>query len=225
VKNLCTLNCLKKERLDYYKKYLRAQIENSLKWGWREEDIIVFTNFDFEYMGIKSKIEIVSHDFDFCPYIVKWFGIQRMMNETSEVIWFHDLDAWQNDKIGEFEFKDFGFVKVSSGINSGSMFCKSCGLDIVKQIIEKVKIGHIKADEVALNGIRDSIVERITYINTAYNLGCTKFEERLQKAIFPIKVLHFHPEKDGDWDKFLLGKSGVDLSNLRLLEVLYKHFR
>ena len=32
----------------------KAQIDNSIERGWKKEDIIIGTNFDFEYKGIKN---------------------------------------------------------------------------------------------------------------------------------------------------------------------------
>ena len=36
--------------------YIKAQIDNSLAFGWKPEDIIIATNFEFEYNGVKTVI-------------------------------------------------------------------------------------------------------------------------------------------------------------------------
>ena len=35
---------------------VKVQIENSLALGWKKEDILLFTNFDFEYGVIKANV-------------------------------------------------------------------------------------------------------------------------------------------------------------------------
>ena len=34
--------------------YFRAQVDNSLRFGWKKEDIIIGTNFDFEHEWCKK---------------------------------------------------------------------------------------------------------------------------------------------------------------------------
>ena len=51
----------------------RAQIDNSIERGWKREDIIIGTNFDFEYNGVKNKLLT-----DVCeenPFCNKFYGI------------------------------------------------------------------------------------------------------------------------------------------------------
>ena len=38
--------------------YFRAQVDNSLRFGWKNEDIIIGTNFEFEHNGVKN-IELI----------------------------------------------------------------------------------------------------------------------------------------------------------------------
>jgi len=33
---------------------LKAQVDNSLRFGWKRSDIVIGTNFDFEYNGVKK---------------------------------------------------------------------------------------------------------------------------------------------------------------------------
>jgi len=35
---------------------LKAQIHNLLELGWKKENIILFINFDFEFMGISAGV-------------------------------------------------------------------------------------------------------------------------------------------------------------------------
>ena len=45
----------------------KIQIDNSLDLGWRKEDIIFATNFDFEYRGVKSLIVSDDNFVSFSP--------------------------------------------------------------------------------------------------------------------------------------------------------------
>ena len=37
-------------------RFIKAQIENSIVLGWKPEDIVIATNFNVEYMGVKTHI-------------------------------------------------------------------------------------------------------------------------------------------------------------------------
>ena len=98
MKNLMVAN--KQENSNRYKRenierLLKAQIENSLELGWKLEDITVLANFDFEYMGIKSIIADLNES---CLTGSKIFGLKWFFERHNEddIIWAHDLDAWQN---------------------------------------------------------------------------------------------------------------------------------
>ena len=40
----------------------KMQIDNSLELGWKPEDILLVTNFDYEYRGIKAVDEFVKEN-------------------------------------------------------------------------------------------------------------------------------------------------------------------
>ena len=57
----------------------RAQIDNSIERGWKREDIIIGTNFDFEYNGVKNKLLT-----DVCeenPFCNKFYGMLELMQK------------------------------------------------------------------------------------------------------------------------------------------------
>ena len=73
----------------------KIQVDNSLLF-FKAEDILIFTNFKFEYNGIKS---IVIPDCSYkpdrtnkIPAIVYLIENGLLPNET---IWYHDFDAFQ----------------------------------------------------------------------------------------------------------------------------------
>src|SRR5690349_4279720 len=78
---------------------VKVNIENSLDLGWAKEDIWLFTNFEFEYKGIKAKVLDSVDFFNRKPQASKINAIIKMfedgMIKKDEIYWFHDLDAFQ----------------------------------------------------------------------------------------------------------------------------------
>ena len=56
VANLTDKNRYKKENIETL---IQAQIENSLESHWAKKDIILLTNFDYEFLDIKSINSII----------------------------------------------------------------------------------------------------------------------------------------------------------------------
>ena len=76
--------------------YFRAQVDNSLRLGWKKEDIIIGTNFDFEHNGVKNiKLNNICTDNIFNN---KWWGMLELMKgghiDGSEVT---DILAYDGD--------------------------------------------------------------------------------------------------------------------------------
>lgn len=78
---------------------VKTQIDNSLKLGWKKEDIIFLTNFPYEYHGVKAmviddktnKAGAIFHLLD-----------QKIVKE-GELWWYHDLDVFQRRPIKSSE--------------------------------------------------------------------------------------------------------------------------
>ncbi|KKM16173.1 hypothetical protein LCGC14_1688480, partial [marine sediment metagenome] len=50
--------------------YIKAQIDNSIELKWNVNDIILATNFDFEYRGVKNYyLQSCSKDLVFCSKV------------------------------------------------------------------------------------------------------------------------------------------------------------
>ncbi len=137
---------------------IKIQIDNSLDLGWKREDILLVTNFPYEYNGVKS---LVIGDDNYCafePLSTKSYTISNLFEqnlfEKGEIYWVHDLDAFQNEVITESELEpemaemgltDRGRMPKWS---MGSIFFKSSSKDIfnwIKDIICKYKIDEESA--------------------------------------------------------------------------------
>ena len=70
--------------------YLRLQVFNSLRLGWAIQDIVVYTNWDFEYRGVVAR----HLEFRGKSRFSKWYGIREVLAKGQSV-WSHDHDGWQ----------------------------------------------------------------------------------------------------------------------------------
>lgn len=192
----------------------KIQIDNSLALGWQKEDIMLVTNFEYEYKGIKSmvvsdelfcnvsytatKINVILHLFD-----------QGLIGD--DLYWFHDFDAFQLEKITEeeldmgaasFALTDYGKTIINESRDrrwsTGSMFFKKASERIFRMIINKVY--QYKANEEVIlllltNQNKDNINCLIKKLNISYNLATRKRDIAAcwEMADKPLKVIHFHP--------------------------------
>lgn len=148
---------------------IRIQIDNSLDLGWKKEDIILATNFDFEYNGVKS---IVVKDENFVPFYIQGSKHKTILElkergfiKENELYWFHDLDAYQSEVISPSEIMmeeadmaltDYGRLK---RLNTGSVFFKSSIVDIIEALSKTqnlFKLGDEQALDVLLYGVREN---------------------------------------------------------------------
>ena len=123
---------------------VEIQIENSLDLGWKAADIILATNFPYEYLGVKS---ILVSDDNYCAYhppvsklnaIIDLF--KQKLIEREEIYWYHGFAEYQLNTITESELEldradmflsDFGRRPRWS---NGSIFFKDAANDIFNWI-------------------------------------------------------------------------------------------
>jgi hypothetical protein len=183
----------------------RAQIDNSFKRGWKKDDIIIGTNFDFEYKGVKNKLLT-----DICvsnPFCNKFYGMFELMKKgiLDDDFWFHDQDAWQLHN--DLNFPDFddgigGCTYVfTPEWNTCSLFVKKTALNILEFIVNFMKMNSeylegVQSDENIISFLRNDseIKEYLTDINNQYNVGRTKMEYRYNAADKPVFVGGFAPQ-------------------------------
>jgi hypothetical protein len=225
---------------------VKLQIDNCYELGWKKEDIVFFTNFEFEYNGIKSTI---IGDESYCTVpnrggstkttTVAWL-LEHDMLEKGVLYFDHDFDAYQMDAITEQELEldgyDAGFPTYgySRKWALGSFFFKSAAKDIfmwIKETIYKIQ----NEDERALRYLTDrnvnNINSRIKKLNVTYNFGMRHTDLNWKNAIHPIKVVHFHPYyfehslPEKLLDTFMYGKNpmGVPIMNERLIKLFRKY--
>lgn len=221
---------------DEYQILVKIQIDNSLSLGWEPEDILLVTNFDYEYNGVKA---MVIDDSNFCDFDKRLSKINAIVTlfekgviEKKQLYWYHDLDAYQLEVITEAELglenMDAGFITVgwSKSWNTGSFFFKEKARDIFRKIknnIYKYKI----IEEHALKLLTDSCEvpeNRYKVLNVTYNIIMYRVPSNYAKATKPLKVLHFHAirkKRIPVLDIFLRGKNemGIFLMPERLIKI------
>ena len=207
---------------------LKAQITNSLELGWSVKDIIILANFSFEFMGVKTlKVKLNKE----CLTGSKIFGMKYLFDNdmVDDVIWAHDLDAWQNFEFACPDFKDVGITCYSTPkFNGGSIFWRKTSRDIVEKVVSTI-VGRKEAkEEPTINKILKSkeYKKRVTNINNTFNVGCSGYVKRWDRSIKPLRVCHFHPYNNIAWETHVLDRNGLDVKGIenRLESLLRRYY-
>lgn len=213
MKNLLTYTDISKKFVKFLEPLTKIQIENSLYLEWQAKDIILATNFEWEYKGIKSVLIGEYETFDNnrstkIPIIIELFK-KGIIEE--DVYWFHDHDAFQ---IVPFEYqlpdgKDAAFTTHGAYNpklwNAGSFFFNNKAQDIFEDIfywMNKRGTNEQNALTYMWEINWNNINKRCEIIDPSYNLGIYKIPQNLKLAKGQIKVAHFHPEKKHHLDLF-----------------------
>lgn len=228
---------------------IKIQIDNSQGLGWKKEDILLFTNFDYQYGGVKA---IVFNNSEFCQkeldlmkripvsskfiFITKLFEKGIIGKNIKETYWLHDPDSFQLAPITEKELAldkyDCGLVNYYPGTTSfttSSVFFKSDAKDIFLTCINFMYEKEFD-DEHAFNWLCESnpkMLERVKSLDWRYTIKRFGFEHILD-AIKPIKIAHFRPSwvsgNLSSFDKFV-GKNDLHVCLLpeKLINIFANH--
>lgn len=215
---------------------VKIQIDNTISLGLKD-DLLLVTNFDYEYNGIKA---IVVSDDNYCaprPRSIKTSIVPHLIEqgiiEKGKIYWNHDFDAYQVNIITEEElglealdagFMDYGW---SSKWCLGSDFIKSSAKDIFEWLRDSI-YADIEDEDVLMNITTrntHNINARIKKMNITYQIGMKKIAYNYGIASKPIKVLHFHPSKPNLLDIFMYGKNeaNIPLMTKRLINIFNYH--
>ncbi len=181
-------------------KLFKMQIDNSLHYGWPVDDIIIGTNFEFEYKGVKA-YQLT----DICTFNIfnnKWYGMLELMRAgiLNDDFWFHDQDNWQ---INSITFPAFNgeiaactYIKTPEW-NTGSVFVKRTAVNILEYIVDSMKMNPIEyqGDENWISFLRQNseIKSYLSTLNTQYCVGYTYMDDRINAATGPITCLGLMP--------------------------------
>jgi hypothetical protein len=231
---------------------IKVQIENSLDLGWKKEDILLFTNFEYEDLGIKAFVlkdsEFSKDDLDFLDFRPRSFKFnvinklfeKNLIPDSEEIYWFHDLDAYQLEPITtdelEMQGRDMASVDCHQAYranhiswNTCSFFFKSSAKDIFIRTLELAYKNNTD-EESALTQLTIDDVDmrnRIKILDYRYTIKRSDLEERYLFATKPIKIVHFHPimirDSTRPIDKFMgENKLHLQLIPSRLVDLFKK---
>lgn len=231
MKNFMVVNLTDNRRcgFDRLELLMKAQIANSLELGWNISDIILLANFDYEYMGVRTiKTELNK----ICFTGSKIFGMKYLFDNDmvgDEIIWSHDLDAWQNVWFEAPAIKDAGITCYSnSKFNGGSIFWKKKGRDIAQSVVDEIEANRLIKEEPTINKVLKSkkYKDRVTIVNRSFNVGCSGYVKRWNDSIKPLRVCHFHPDNKIAWETHVLDRNGLDVKGItsRLENLIRKYY-
>jgi len=233
MKRLMVANFQKSSKSRYnierFETILKAQIDNMLEIGWEKENIIFLSNFDFEFMGVKTTKMKFN---EFCLSGSKMWAMKWLFDndKVDDIIWSSDLDCWQNIWFDCPEFDgDVAACHYSNPKwNGGNIFWKPSSKDIVNEVVRRLEKDKAAKEEPLLNKIfySDKYRERVSVLNSTYNVGCSGFIVRFTKSFKPIRVCHFSPPNSVAWEIHALDREGIGqiAVTVRLERLLRKYY-
>jgi len=178
----------------------KIQIDNSLELGWKPEDIMLVTNFDWEYKGIKALVLTGNYDAFDGNRSSKIAVINELFDKgkITDLFWFHDHDAFQlvemrnpNLKEKVAGFTDHGWSRTW---NAGSFFFTSRARGLFQEIYEKM-VERKTNEQDALTYMWENRSDNHKLLDITYNMGIYHAYSNYQSAEKPLLVAHFHPHK------------------------------
>lgn len=235
MKNLLTYISPSKDFNDEHKMLVKIQIDNSFSLGWKKEDILLVTNFEYEYNGVKA---IVIGDDNYCSFFVPTTKIYAIVNLFKTGIikkglyWYHDFDCFQLNPLTDVE-TDMGSVDMGltnygrmPRLCSASIFFKETARDIFERI--KAEVDTIrKSEEEAIRKLINSDTEpqkRVKKLNITYAFHKFNLRHCYNRAIKPIKAAHFHLTPD-KYDFYVRGNNELKMPLIpeRLIKIFNQH--
>lgn len=225
----------------------RIQIDNSLDLGWKKEDVMLVTDFPYEYNGVKSFVidKDIYYQFDLAankvPVIIHI--IEQGVIGEDELYWSHDFDAYENDKIeeGELDLSNFDLGLVHYFYKPewvfSNVFFKKGARDILELLDRTInERPHLsRNNEKTLTWLikKNKIdTKRFKRLNVTYNIAKRYIPSIYKEATKPLKVLHFRPSdkkddriQDTPLNMFMYGKNSLKIPLMfdRLIKIFNYH--
>lgn len=224
----------------------KIQIDNSFDLGWKREDILLFTDFPFEYNGVKAVVlpDGLYYDFDLrankVPVIV--YLLNQGIIDPKKLVWCHDFDAYENFPIIE---ADLGLTNFDLGLTHyaykpewqcASFFFKESAKDIL-ELLDKTTRSRPHSsrnnEKTLTRLINDNAIDEKRYkkLNVTYNIMKKYLAIIYPQATKPLRVLHFRPSdkdqslQEATLDIFMYGKNRlqIPLMSDRLIRIFNQH--
>lgn len=190
---------------------VKVQIDNSLKLGWNEKDIMLVTNFEYEYRNVKSIVIGDDNYYEPKPTASKINAIITLFDKgliEDDIYFFHDFDAFQLEDIkieldkDKIALTDYGIVSLGNDYNrrwsTGVLFFGNGSRDIFQWIKDSVYKYQANEEVSLLVMTRHNdhdLLNRIDKLNITYNFATRRrnIDEQYKITDLPIKIIHFHP--------------------------------
>ncbi len=225
----------------------KIQIDNSLDLGWDKKDILLVTNFPYEYSGVRSFVieDNIYYSFDLnaskLPVVLHL--IEHGLIDSKQLYWCHDFDAYELNKITEsqlgLEDYDLGLVHYfyKPEWAMSNFFFKITAQDILELLHKTCLTRPWKSrnNEKTLTWlIKHNQIDpkRYKQLNVTFNIAKRCLEIVYKEASKPITVLHFRPSDpkddrmpDSALNMFMYGKNRLKfpLMDDRLIKIFNKH--
>lgn len=239
MKNLLIYINPRKDFDEETKTLVKVQIDSSLSLGWKRQDLMLLTNFPYEYGGIDAMVVPDDLFCDFSLTQAKINGIVFLFEHDlirDEIYYCHDFDHYQlvfipeseiQEKLGSADMGLTDYGRIPRWHTAGIFFKKGAE-DIFKLLQETVYKDKIHNEEDALFMLTENntngIADRVQKLNCTYNYQQFNIRSTYPMADKPIRAVHFHP----DWetiDIFFYGKNKINtpLAGERLIKIFREH--
>lgn len=182
---------------------IKIQIENSLRLGWSPDDILLVTNFPYQFMGVVAMQVADEFFYKDRPLSIKTLMVPHLLDmgilSSGEICWNHDFDAFQ-----AHPFTDFGLGGSDAGLTDygwqprycmGSYFFKNGAYEIFEKA-RPIIMRDIEDEDAIFTVLQNKrLLAKTRRLNITYNIGQRHIKHNISKAIKPYRVFHFHPRK------------------------------
>lgn len=214
---------------------IKMQIDNLLRIGWERDNILLATNFEFSYRGVKSRIipdELIyfKHNRRSAMFAAKIDSLKYILEnwiEDNESIFFHDLDAHQNvDNIeAPTHFYDsdmcltpynYDDKKINTGV--WHLNPRNNTINILNDVISAIKKMGRNWQEQRLTEIcKNKEYKSIFILGCEWNFGKHDVKGTLERINISPYFCHFKENEEKYMQHFR------DILNPNLLEIIEKH--
>jgi hypothetical protein len=211
----------------------KVQIDNSLSLGWAPGDLLLVTNFPYEYNGVQARVIGDESFCRFCWPATKVYVIDYLFRAGEiepDLYWYHDFDCFQLHPFTDpvIERADIGMTNYGRvpRLCSASVFFKDTAGDIFARLKAEVARSHVNEEEcmARLLALDASLKDRFELLNVTYAMNRANIRPNYAAATKPLKAAHFHLTPD-KYSQFVLGRTrlGIPIVPDRLVEVFAAH--
>jgi hypothetical protein len=217
---------------------VKVQIDNSLTLGWAAEDVVLVTNFPYEYRSIRATV--VGDGLEAHGVNTKGWNVATLLDLPilpQDTLWLHDFDAFQlvpfDDPLARhtaaLALTDYGW---RPQINGGSIFFRPDAVGFFRALRAGMELqqqaGLKHGEEIVMQSlIGGAFSNCFVRLDCSYNFGMRHIDVQWRNSTKPIKVAHFHPAKRGAhvWNAFCEGDNPIrtPLVPDRLRQLLEEH--